>query len=113
MNRTSGATARKAHTCETCSRRDVNGTWSQPIRPGHRYVRHVVFPCDDGFEDVSRPQSIRECASCAIERDAYAARECGICGTYCCGIAPCALPLEKGRPGHGHQCRECVRVDAR
>lgn len=111
MSTSAGVTARKAHACETCSRRDVNGTWSTPIRPGHRYVRHVVFPGNDGFEEGTRPQSIRECADCAMRRDDEAAPRYGICGSYCHG-APCVLPFEKGSPGHEHQCRECIRLVA-
>jgi hypothetical protein len=109
VNTATGVTARKAHPCETCSRRDVNGTWTTPIRPGHRYVRHVVFPGDDGFEDITRPQSVRECAGCAIERDSFNATLYGICGSSCCGTTPCALPFEKGAPCHEHHCGECVR----
>lgn len=110
MSAIKGVTARAAHPCETCSRRDVNGTWTQPIRPGHRYLRHVVFPGDEGFEEGTRPQSVRECAGCAIERDGDAAITYGICGSYCHGIRPCVLPVA-ARPGpdHEHQCRECVR----
>jgi hypothetical protein len=72
----------------------------------------VVFPGDDGFEDITRPQSVRECASCAIERDGDTAIQYGICGTYCHGTTPCALPFGKGAPGHEHQCHECAREAA-
>jgi hypothetical protein len=36
MSSVKAVTARKDHACETCSRRDVNGTWTTPIKAGHR-----------------------------------------------------------------------------
>lgn len=108
MSTVKGITARVAHSCESHDRQTVNGDWSKGILPGHRYVLHTAFPGDDGFDSLERPFSIKECASCAIERDDAAATTFGICGTYCHGTTPCALPFERGAPGHEHFCRECV-----
>lgn len=102
-----GVTARKAHTCESCSRLTVNGEYPKRIFPGHRYLQHTAFPGEDGSDTLERPFSIRECATCAIERDSYMATLYGICGSYCHGTNPCVLPFEKGAPGHECVCREC------
>jgi hypothetical protein len=108
MSTVKGVTARVAHSCETCDRKTVNGEYSRAILPGHRYLLHTTFPGDEGFEEGTRPQSIRECASCAIKRDDCAATLYGICGSYCHGINPCVLPFVKGAPGHQCVCRECA-----
>lgn len=108
MSSVKAVTARIAHTCETCSPRTADGRYRKVILPGHRYLRHVVFPGDDGFEEATRPHSVRECASCAIERDDFTATSFDICGFYCCGIEPCVLPFQKGAPGHDHACKRCA-----
>ncbi len=110
MSHTKGVTARTAHPCSTCDHPTVNNNWTASIRPGHRYLQHVAFPGDDGFEDSMRPWRAKECASCAIGRDDFTAHQFGICGTYCCGDRPCVLPYEKAGAGHEHDhaCRGCV-----
>lgn len=109
MSTTRGVTAQIKHTCETCSRKTVNGDWTTPILPGHRYLVHTAFPGDEGFEEGTRPQQLRECASCAIEREDYTATLYGICGSFCCGVEPCVLPFRTpGTAEHEHACRRCV-----
>lgn len=107
-----GVTARVAHSCETCDRKTVNGTYTTAIRPGHRYLLHTAFPGDDGFDALERPFSLRECASCAIGRDNFTAHSFGICGSYCHGTNPCVLPFTKGAPGHECFCRDCAIPEA-
>lgn len=111
MSHVKGVTARVAHSCETCDRRTVNGDYTKAIRPGDRYLRHVVFPGDDIYPGLVGPETVHECASCAIARDDFAAHQYGICGSYCHGVQPCTLPLEKAGAGHGHThaCRGCDR----
>ena len=113
MSLTKGVTARKPHPCDTCSRITVTGDYRPAIFPGQRYLAHTTFPGDPGFEEGARPVAHKECASCAIGRDDFTATEYGICGSYCHGTTPCALPFEKGAPGHEHACRECVMEVAR
>jgi hypothetical protein len=114
MGASKAFTARIPHTCETCSVKTVNGTYTEPIRPGHRYLVHVVFPGEESFEEITRPWKAAECGTCAIARDDFVAHSFGICGSYCCGVNPCVLPFENiGAPGHDHQCRECSRLVAR
>jgi hypothetical protein len=108
MSSSKGVTARVAHSCEGHDRMTVNGMWMLSILPGHRYVRHVAFPGDDGFEEISRPWSVAECATCAMERTDDAALEFGICGSYCCGDQACVLPFANGAPGHDHACARCT-----
>lgn len=106
MSTVKGVTARKAHPCENCHWvASLRGT--NTILPGHRYLLHTAFPRDDGFDALESPFSIRECASCAVERDDGTATQYGICATYCHGTNPCVLPFERGAPGHEHACREC------
>lgn len=97
-------TARKAHLCEGCH-------WTPSLRgqptiaPGHRYLLHTAFP--DGDEiTAEHPYSLKECVSCAEERE-YAAATivAGACGTFCCGDVPCARP----HPHDGeHSCLRCA-----
>ena len=112
MSLTKGVTALKPHPCDSCSLRTVNGNYRTAIFPGQRYLQHTTFPGDEGFEEGAQPVSHKECASCAIARDDFTAVQYGICGSYCHGTMPCALPFEKGAPGHEHECRECVREAA-
>lgn len=112
MSLTRGVTARIPHECDSCH-------WTPSLRgvatilPGHRYLSHTAFPGDEGFEEGTRPARLTECASCAIGRDAPTAGLYGICGTFCHGTTPCALPFEKGAPGHDHACRECLMAVTR
>jgi hypothetical protein len=61
MSRATEHTARKARECGTCT------GW---IKPGERYVRHVVFPGDEFYEEGTRPWVIAQCADCATRRAA-------------------------------------------
>lgn len=111
MSTIKGVTARVAHACEGCSVKTVNGVWTTPILPGHRYLLHTAFPGDDGFEEMDSPFSIRECARCAHARDVDASMLYLICGSYCCGTEPCALPFQPvgtPAPGHEHVCHRCA-----
>jgi hypothetical protein len=102
MSAAKGVTARTPHSCETCDRKTANGDWTKSILPGHRYLLHTAFPGDDGFDALERPFSVRECGSCAIERDDFVAHSFGICGTYCHGTNPCVLPFDAAGAGFGH-----------
>jgi hypothetical protein len=109
MGTIKGVTARTAHPCENCWRvPSLRDTMN--ILPGHRYLLHTAFPGDDGFDALERPFSVRECASCAVERDDYNASKYEICGTYCCSTEPCALPFERAGAGYGHDhvCKRCM-----
>lgn len=109
MSHVKGVTARIAHACENCHWvPSLRGTKS--ILPGHRYLLWTAFPRDDGFDALERPFSIRECATCAIERDDFTATSFGICGSFCHGVNPCVLPFERGAPGHECVCRECAKT---
>lgn len=108
MGSTRAFTARVAHCCATCDRPTVNVDTTTAILPGHRYLRHVAFPGEDGFEDATRIWVAAECATCAIERDLDVATTYGICGSYCCGTEPCVLPFVKGAPGHDCVCKRCM-----
>jgi hypothetical protein len=112
MGQTIARTARIPHECDSC-------WWTLSLRgvptilPGHRYLLHTAFPGEEGYEEGTRPARLTECAEHAISRtDGIASGEFEICGTYCCGTTPCALPHEKGAPGHDHQCRDCVQAVA-
>jgi hypothetical protein len=109
MSTFKGVTARAAHYCSGCQ---MHATLDETpaIQPGHRYLRHVGFPGDDGVSG-ERPWVLRECIACAGEREEsdplIIARACG---TYCHGTTPCALPFQPaGVQEHQHACRECVR----
>jgi hypothetical protein len=58
-------TARKGRPCgvDTCTR---------SIEPGQRYLRHVAFPGDEGYEEGTRPWVIEECAACCARWEALA-----------------------------------------
>lgn len=107
MSQIFARTARAPHECDTCY-------WTPSLRgvptilPGHRYLEHVAFPGDPGFEEGQAPLRHKECASHAIERDDCSATQFGICGSYCHGTNPCVLPFERGAPGHKCVCRECI-----
>lgn len=104
MTATSAHTARRAHACTTCN-------WyggGKSIAAGHRYLRHVGFPGDEGVNG-DRPWVLRECIACATDTDDFAPVEHGACGAYCCGTTPCALPFQPpGKPEHVHSCQKCV-----
>lgn len=99
-------TARVAHRCATCDwHTDPDDTPS--IAPGHRYLIHVSFPGGPGHEDGTRPWRIKECVSCARERDGMAdLLVADACSTYCHGTQPCALPF---RHEGDHACRDDAR----
>lgn len=111
MSTVKAVTARLAHFCSDCQWR---GQQEVPvIAPGHRYLRHVGFPGEDGVSG-DRPWVVRECIACAGERDdTDPLLVADACGTFCHGTTPCALPFEKGSPDHEHACRECVLERAR
>ncbi|GAA0550051.1 hypothetical protein GCM10010172_35140 [Paractinoplanes ferrugineus] len=111
MSSTTALTARKPHYCYSCQWRAVKGD-TPIIAPGHRYFRQVAFPGDEGHEQGTQPAVLNQCIGCACEIDDGAHLQAGACGTWCCGTTPCALPFEKGSPGHEHQCRKCVREAA-
>lgn len=105
MSTTLARTARVPHLCDSCY-------WSPSLRgvptigPGHRYLRHVAFPGDDGHEEGTRPWALVECVACACERDATAGLlQAGACSGFCCGTTPCARP---DRHAGGHACRTCL-----
>lgn len=58
MSTTSERIARKPRPCGAyhCGR---------TIEPGQRYLRHVAFPGDDGYEEGTRPWVIDECQYCS------------------------------------------------
>lgn len=93
-------TARKRHRCDA-GYREVH-----VIAPGHRYMRHTVFPGHDA-NTSHRPYNVTECVACAEERE-YAAGvlTAGACSQFCCGDVPCALPLRHG--DDDHSCRRCA-----
>lgn len=107
MSLTRGRTARIAHECDTCY-------WTPSLRgvamilPGHRYLEHVAFPGDEGFEEGRQPARMKECGTHAMERDGFAATLYGICGSYCCGVQPCLLPAVKGSATHQCICKRCM-----
>lgn len=75
------------------------------IAPGHRYLRHVAFPGDDGHEEGTRPWALNECVACACRREpASGLLVAGACSTFCCGDVPCAKPY---RHDGDHSCRRC------
>ena len=112
MSVTQALTARVGHYCFSCQWRAVEGD-PPAIAPGHRYLRQVAFPGDEGLEEGTRPAVLNQCIRCVCEADFTANIDAGACGTFCCGTTPCALPAQKGAPGHDHQCRECVLAVAR
>lgn len=100
-------TARIPHLCDSCH-------WTPSLRgvatilPGHRYLRHTVFPNDETNQS-NRPYSINECVECAEERDSAGLLVAGACSTFCHGTVPCALPL---RHDGDHSCRRCTNDSA-
>lgn len=97
-------TARIPHKCDSCH-------WTAGLRgvptilPGHRYLRHTVFPNDETNQS-DRPYSINECVACAEERDSTAGLlVAGACTTFCHGEVPCALPVKHDGD---HLCRCCT-----
>jgi hypothetical protein len=108
MSSTKALTARVGHYCYSCQ---WNATEGDPpvIAPGHRYLRHTTFPGEPGHEEGTSPAVLGQCIRCACELDDHAHVDAGACGTFCCSTTPCALPFQRGAPGHDHQCRDCVR----
>lgn len=98
-------TARIPHLCDSCHW--IPGLRGVPtIAPGHRYLRHVAFPCDE-VNQSHRPYSLNECVACAEERDSAGLLVAGACSTFCCGDTPCARPF---RHDSDHSCRRCMRT---
>lgn len=91
-------TARKRRLCDA-GYREVH-----VIAPGHRYLRHTVFPSHD-VAGSDRPYNVTECASCVERREYEEAPELNACSTWCCGDLPCALPVKHGGD---HSCRRCA-----
>src|SRR4051812_38341554 len=97
-------TARLAHLCDSCQ-------WTPSLRkapaiaPGHRYLRHVIFPNSETNQS-DRPYNLTECVVCVSERvpgDEQLAA--GACSTFCCGDVPCARPFKHDGD---HSCRRCI-----
>ena len=103
MTSVKAITARIPHLCDSCH-------WTPGLRgvatidPGHRYLRHVAFPGDEGNEDSGRVVVLTECVACVWERDPHAVLDTGACSSYCCGSTPCARP---DRHGGDCSCRDC------
>lgn len=96
-------TARIPHLCDGCH-------WTPGLRglptiaPGHRYLRHVVFP-NDLTNQSDRPFTNTECVACAENRDSAGLLVAGACATFCHGEVPCARPL---RHDGDHSCLRCI-----
>lgn len=97
------------------------------IARGHRYVRVVLFPGHELVPRVSlddpyrrgHPLVIAQCVGCAVYSggaylsggqygDGYAP-DMNACESYCCGVEPCARPLNHPRTFENpdHSCRNC------
>jgi hypothetical protein len=104
-----GITARIPHLCDGCHW-DSNLRGVPTIAPGHRYLRHVVFPGDD-VNQSDHPIVHVECVACAEDRGMHEETLVGdACATYCCGDVPCALPVKHK---DDHSCRRCTADLAR
>jgi hypothetical protein len=104
-----GVTARVAHFCAFCQMHASEDA-VPVIQPGHRYIRSVAFPGDEGVTGT-RPVVIACCIACQTEVDDFTPVQYGACGTFCHGTIPCSLPFQKGSPSHDHACRVCVVLD--
>lgn len=94
-------TARKRHRCDA-GYREVH-----VIAPGHRYLRHTVFPGHDA-NTSHRPYNVTECVLCVEDREtAGGLLVAGACAMLCCGDVPCALPFK--HDGDRHSCHRCAR----
>ena len=102
-------TARIPHRCDSCPHWETGLRGEPTILPGHRYLRHTVFPNDETNQS-NRPYSINECVACAEERDSAGLLVAGACSTFCHGTVPCALPLR--HDGDRHSCRRCTNTPA-
>jgi hypothetical protein len=104
---TKALTARIPHLCDSCH-------WTPSLRgmptilPGHRYLRHTVFPNDETNQS-NRPYTLTECVPCAEERDSAGVLVAGASSTFSHGTVPCALPL---RHDGDHSCRCCTNASA-
>jgi hypothetical protein len=67
MSATTLHRARKTHPCNTY-------LCDGEIQPGELYVRYVVFPGDDGYEEGTEPRSMRICGRC-VDRNGGCMRE--------------------------------------
>ena len=93
-------TARKQHRCDESSWVGVHF-----IAPGHRYLRHVAFPCSE-VNGSDQPWVLRQCVACIGDRDDTATTlTAGACAAFCCGDVPCARPLKHDGD---HSCRRCA-----
>ena len=95
MTTTKARTARTRHRCDHCRK---------TVAPGHRYLRHVMFPGD--INTSGKPWVSIQCIACLSERDETAPLlVAGACALFCCGDVPCARPL-----GHAddHECKRCL-----
>lgn len=101
---TKALTARVPHVCESCHHWETDLRGKGTILPGHRYLRHTVFPNDETNQS-GRPYSINECVACAEERDSAGLLVAGACTTFCHGTVPCALPVKHDGD---HSCRQCA-----
>lgn len=101
---TKAFTARVPHVCESCHYWETGLRGKSTILPGHRYLRHTVFPNDETNQS-GRPYSINECVACTEGRDSAGLLVAGACTTFCHGTVPCALPLKHDGD---HSCRQCA-----
>jgi len=103
---TMARTARIPHLCDSChfvpSLRGV-----ATILPGHRYLRHVVFPSPMSEVNQSdRPYILTECVACACDREPTSGLlVADACATFCCSEVPCARPFKHDAD---HSCRRCA-----
>jgi hypothetical protein len=105
VSSTKGITARIAHFCSFCQMHSSEDA-VPVIQPGHRYLRHVGFPGDDGVGG-ERPWVLRQCITCASEKDDFTPVQFGACGSFCHGTTPCSLPFVPGAMNHECSCRVC------
>jgi hypothetical protein len=72
------------------------------IRPGHRYLRLVLFPGEINTSGV--PWVAARCVRCAVERGEHF--EADACASYCHGTEPCALRFKHTGEHRCHHCPE-------
>jgi len=106
---TKALTARIPHPCDSCHHWETGLRGKGTILPGHRYLRHTIFPNDETNQS-GRPYSINECVACAEGRvPSTGVLVAGACSTFCHGTVPCALPQ---RHDGDHSCLRCTNEPA-
>lgn len=109
MSAIKGVTARVAHFCALCQMHASEDA-VPVIQPGHRYIKAVGFPGEEGVTGT-RPFVVRSCIACGTESDDFTPVQFGACGSYCHGTTPCSLPFQRGAPGHACSCRVCCVLE--